>query len=57
MKEFACGAVVPGCTATFAATSEEEILAQVAVHARVDHGIDQVGPELVEQVRAQISER
>jgi predicted small metal-binding protein len=54
MKEFACGSVVQGCTATFSAASEEEILAQVAEHARVDHGIDEVTPELVAQVRANI---
>lgn len=57
MKEFSCGAVVPGCSARFAAASDEEILQQVAVHAREDHGIDEVSPELERQVRAEIVER
>ncbi len=33
-KEFSCGDVVPGCTATFSAQSEQEILSQVTTHAR-----------------------
>jgi predicted small metal-binding protein len=57
MKEFSCGAVVPGCTATFQAESEDEILAKVAEHARVDHGMETVPPDVVEQVRQNISTR
>jgi predicted small metal-binding protein len=47
MKQFACGAVVPRCHAVFRAEDDEQILAQVAEHARDDHGIDVVSPELV----------
>ena len=54
MKHFACGLVVPGCTATFTAPTEDGILEQVAHHASADHGIDDVTPELVAQVRANI---
>ncbi len=54
VKEFSCGDVVPGCTATFTAPSEPEILLQVADHAREDHGMAKVPPELVSQVRSQI---
>jgi predicted small metal-binding protein len=56
MKEFACGSVVHGCTATFNAATEDQILAEVAEHARVDHGITEVSPELLGQVRAHIHE-
>lgn len=56
MKQFSCGAVVPGCTASFSAESEEAILSQVAEHASRDHGMDDVPPEVVEQVRANIVE-
>jgi predicted small metal-binding protein len=55
MKTFACGSVVPGCVATFEAATEQEILAQVAAHARHDHGMDEVPPPVVEQVLANIS--
>ena len=56
MKQFSCGAVVPGCTASFSAESEQEILSQVAAHAKADHGMDDVPPEVVEQVRENITE-
>ncbi len=56
MKEFSCGAVVPGCNAKFEAESEDELLAQVADHAKADHGMDDVPPEVVSQVRENIRE-
>lgn len=54
MKQFFCGEVVPGCTARFEAASEDEILTQVAVHARKDHGMANIPSELVTQVRSLI---
>lgn len=56
MKSFSCGAVVPNCTAKFAGETEDEILSQVADHARSDHGMTEVPPEVVAQVRANIQE-
>jgi predicted small metal-binding protein len=54
MKTFACGAVVPGCTTTFAAETEDEVLEQVVRHAREDHGLPEVPEELLQQVRANL---
>lgn len=54
MKRFACGDVVPGCTAKWELASEDEILAAVAAHARADHGMVDVSAELVATVRAHI---
>ncbi|WP_369255838.1 DUF1059 domain-containing protein [Geodermatophilus amargosae] len=54
MKTFACGDVVPGCTATFTASDDAGILGQVAGHAAADHGLPDVGPELVAAVRAHV---
>ena len=51
MKNFRCGDVVPGCTRTFTGT-EEDILTQVALHARADHGLVEIPAELVSQVRS-----
>ncbi len=49
MKTFRCGDLVPGCQRVF--TGEpEEILDQVAGHATQDHGMVEVGPELVAAV-------
>ena len=54
MKSFACGDVVPGCEATWTVETEDELLAEVARHAQVDHGMTDIPDELVEQVRARI---
>jgi predicted small metal-binding protein len=54
MKTFACGAVVPGCTATFAGDTEDDVLEQVARHAREDHGLSDVPEHLLEQVLANL---
>ena len=54
MKTFTCGAVVAGCTASFSAETEEEILEQVAVHARGEHGMTGVPDEVISQVRSNI---
>jgi predicted small metal-binding protein len=54
MKTFACGAVVPGCTATFSAADDQGILAQVAAHARDDHGMTEIPDALVGQVCSHI---
>ncbi len=55
MKGFACGEVVPGCGHTSTAADESGILAHVAAHAAADHGLTDVPPALVEQVRARIT--
>jgi predicted small metal-binding protein len=54
MKTFACGDVVPGCTAHFTAADESAVLNLVAAHASADHGLATVSPELVSAVRAAI---
>ncbi|HET7325886.1 MAG TPA: DUF1059 domain-containing protein [Nocardioidaceae bacterium] len=51
MKSFRCGDVVTGCTASFVGT-EDEILTGVTEHARRDHRLEVLTPELVGQVRA-----
>ena len=57
MKEFRCGVLMPGCWATFRGESDVEILRQVVVHARQEHGMDQVPPDVVDEIRSEISER
>ena len=54
LKSFACGDVVPGCTRTFSAGDDAEILALVAAHAAADHGLAEVPAEVVEAVRSRI---
>ena len=57
MKEFKCGVLVPECWATFHGESDDEILRQVIVHAREEHGMDQVPPEVVDDIVSENSER
>ncbi len=50
----ACGDVVPGCATKLEAGSEDELMAQVAAHAREEHGVTEVTPELAEQVKGAV---
>ncbi len=54
MKQFSCGDVVPGCKSSFQGASEDEILGQVAKHAREDHGMTDIPASLVDHVRSMI---
>jgi predicted small metal-binding protein len=56
MKQFACGDVVPGCTARFEGANNEEILTVVAAHAQKDHGMTEVPAALVSQVISKIQD-
>lgn len=56
MKQLACGSVVPGCTVLFRAETEREILERVVVHAREDHGMDEIPSDVLKQVRANIED-
>ena len=49
-----CGDAVPGCTARFEDDSRERILEQVVAHARDDHGVEQMSPEMLEAIGANI---
>ena len=53
-KRIACGDVVPGCTFTASALTEEELLQKVVAHAAHDHGVTEVTPELAAKVKAAI---
>jgi len=57
MKEFRCGDVVPGCDARIRGETEEEVLQQVGAHARGEHGMDEVPPDVVDTIRASIVDR
>ena len=56
MKDLSCGVVVPGCAARFRADSDDELMRQVATHAREEHGMTQIPPEVIEKVRASVRE-
>jgi predicted small metal-binding protein len=54
MKRIACGDVVPGCTFTATAPTEDELVKKVVAHAAHDHGVTEVTPELAAKVKAAI---
>ena len=56
-RHFACGHVVPDCEFTVSAATDEELLKKVAGHAAQAHGITEITPALVSQVRAAIETR
>lgn len=49
-----CGDAVPGCAARFEDDSRERILELVVVHARDDHGVTDVSPEMLAAIDANI---
>ncbi len=53
MKTLACGEIMSGCAATFAAATEDALLAQAGRHAAEVHGLE-VTPDVVELVRSHI---
>jgi predicted small metal-binding protein len=57
VKVFRCGDVLSPCEAEFQAESEDELFEQIAAHARDDHGIADVPPEIVDRINAVITER
>lgn len=53
-KHIACGNVVPGCSFTASADTEEELIRKVAEHAAHAHGVTEVTAELAAKVKAAI---
>jgi len=49
-----CGDAVPGCSARFEDDSRDLILEQVVAHARDDHGVTDVTPDMLSAIDANI---
>ena len=56
-KQIACNDVVPGCSFEASAPTESELLAKVGEHARKNHGVVEVTPELATKVKQAIRNR
>ena len=54
MKELFCGSIVPGCDWHGRAETEAELLRKAAEHARTAHGIEQISPDLLANIRSKI---
>ena len=56
MKQFSCGDVVPGCQWVVRSNDEPELLAEIHAHARDEHGMDEVPPEVEDAIHNVITE-
>jgi predicted small metal-binding protein len=56
-KHIACARIVPECSFTANAATEDELLQKVAAHAAHAHGVTEVTPELLAKVKAAIETR
>jgi predicted small metal-binding protein len=56
MKQFKCGDVVLGCEWVARNEDEQELFDEIRSHARETHGMDEVPPEVVEEIRGVITE-
>ena len=53
-KSLHCNDVIPGCGYVVSAATEEEVMRQGAEHARIEHNIRRVTPEITAMMRAAI---
>jgi predicted small metal-binding protein len=56
VKQFKCGDVVLGCEWVTRNEDEQVLFDDISSHAREAHGMDEVPPEVVEQIQAVITE-
>lgn len=56
MKQFACGQVVDGCDGVVTGETEDDVLAAAAAHAASAHGMSEVPPEVVDAIKAGITD-
>ncbi len=56
-KQLRCGDLMPGCATVIEGKDDNDVLTQAAEHARRDHQIEEVTPDLEQQVRAAIQEK
>ena len=56
-RRIACGDVVAGCGFTARAETDEELMKQVVAHAKHEHGVTEVTPELAAKVKAAITDQ
>ena len=56
MKQFACGTVVEGCDGVVTGETEDDVLRAAGEHAASAHGMTELPDEVVQQVRAGITD-
>ena len=56
-KVLRCGDLMPGCKAVIEGKDVAEVMAKGAEHAKKDHGIATIPPEMVQKVQAAIRDK
>jgi predicted small metal-binding protein len=53
-KTLKCGDVMPGCNTTIHGDSDHDVLRKAAQHAKTDHQMETMPPEVLSQVKSAI---
>jgi len=56
-KVLRCGDLMPGCSVVLEGKDVAEVLAKGAAHAKKDHGIATIPPDMVAKVQAAIKDK
>jgi predicted small metal-binding protein len=56
-KEMRCGDLMPGCSTVIEGKDEKEVMAKATEHARKDHNVTTVTPDLDQKFRSAIHEK
>lgn len=57
MKELRCGDLVPGCNFVAEGKDVNEVMAKAADHAKKDHGMTTIPPDVAKKAQAAIRDR
>ncbi len=57
MKVLKCGDVMPGCNAVIEGKDVSEVMAKGAEHAKKDHGVQSIPPDVIKKVQAAIRDK
>lgn len=56
-KILKCGDLMPGCNFVAEGATVDEVIAKGAEHAKRDHGVTEIRPDMVEKVKAMIKDK
>lgn len=56
-KQLKCGDLMPGCTRVIEGKDEADVMAKAAEHAKADHNVTTVSPDLADKIRRAIRDR
>jgi predicted small metal-binding protein len=56
-KQLRCGDLMPGCNKVIEGRDEKEVMTKAADHARRDHDIQNLTPDLEQKVRGAIHDK